>query len=68
MKITYVTENYNQHQRNIDNMENAKCAVECIFNHEYDSECERVENDMAVELRHQAENVAWQKEQCRVGL
>ena len=67
MKITYLTENYDQHQKNIDNVENAKCAVQCIFNHEFESECESVENDMAVELRHRASNIAWQKEQMLIG-
>ena len=66
MLITYLAEDYTQHQENIDNMKNAKCAVRCIFSHEFESECENVENEMATELRHRTLNIAWQKDQMKI--
>ena len=65
MKITYTTEDYAQHQKNVDNMEGAKCAVRCDFCEDNFGNGESVTNEAYNELLHRASNVAWQKEQMR---
>jgi len=66
MKITYTTEHYRQHQKNVDNMEGAECAVRCEFIEDNYGNEESVTNDEYNELLHRASNIAWQKEQMRI--
>jgi len=63
--INYTTDDYGMHLKNVVNMKEAKCAVQCSFVHEFEDACEEVENAMFTELRHRSANIEWQKEQMR---